>query len=34
MESKFFDQNVDVASLANKVIVIGCFVRGTITKFS
>ena len=26
MESKFFDQDVDVASLANKGIVIGCFV--------
>ena len=26
MESKFFDQDVDVVSLANKGIVIGCFV--------
>ena len=26
MESKFIDQNVDVVSLANKGIVIGCFV--------
>ena len=26
MESKFLDQDVDVVSLANKGIVIGCFV--------
>ena len=26
MESKYFDQDVDVVSLANKGIVIGCFV--------
>ena len=27
MESKFFDQDVDVVSLADKGIVIGCFVN-------
>ena len=32
MESKFLDQDVDVVSLANKVIVIGCFVGGNYNK--
>ena len=32
MESKFLDQDVDVVSLANKGIVIGCFVSRNYNK--
>ena len=32
MESKFLDQDVDVVYLANKSIVIGCFVRRNYNK--
>ena len=32
MKSKFLDQDVDVVSLANKGIVIGCFVGRTLYK--
>ena len=32
MESKYFDQDVDVVSLANKGIVIGCFVSRNYNK--
>ena len=34
MESKFLDQDVDVVSLANKGIVIGCFVGRNYNKIS
>ena len=34
MESTFLEQDVDGVFFANKCIVIGCFVGGTITKFS